>query len=172
MKVLTAPIFQRISLTAVLIDISALAFIYLVPTISHLISLPVYLIEPMRLMLIIALVHTTKRNAYILAVTLPLFSFLISSHPELPKMMLIAFELSMNVFLFFLFAKKIKHYFPAILLSILISKTLYYIIKFGIIKLTFLNTELISTPIYIQIITTVIYSFYLYIFLKKEIELK
>ncbi|MBI5541687.1 MAG: hypothetical protein HY951_16630 [Bacteroidia bacterium] len=172
MKAFSATLFQRISYTAVLIDISALAFIYLVPTISHLISLPVYLIEPMRLMLIIALVHTTKRNAYILAVTLPLFSFLISSHPELPKMMLIAFELSLNVFLFFLLANKLKYYFPAILISIILSKVIYYIIKFGLIKLTFLNTELISTPISIQLITTVIYSIYLYVFLRKEINLK
>lgn len=168
MKLLSHQLMQRTTLISLLTDIGALTFIYLVPTISHLISLPVYLIEPMRLMLILALVHTTKMNAYILALTMPMFSFLISSHPEFPKMILIAVELSLNVFLFYVLVKKIKYLFPAILFSILISKTIYYILKFILIRMTFINSDLISTPILIQLATTLLFSLYLFKFYKKN----
>ena len=168
MKILSNPFLQRTTLISILTNFSALAFIYLVPTISHLLSLPVYLIEPMRLMLILGLVHTTKKNAFILALTMPLFSLIISGHPAFPKMVLIAVELSLNVFLFYALARKIKYIFPSILLSIIISKTIYYLLKFILIKFTIINTALISTPILIQLITTLIFSCYLFAFYKKN----
>ena len=163
METLSQSIKQKKTITSILIDISALAFIYFVPTISHLIALPVYFIEPMRLMLVFALVHTNKTNAYIIALTLPIFSFLISAHPALPKMLLITFELTLNVFLFYLLSKKMKNVFPAILFSIIISKMVYYLIKFGLINLAIIKSGLISTPIYIQVITTLVFSTYLYL---------
>jgi hypothetical protein len=168
MKALSSQFVQRTTLTSFLLDIGALSFIYMVPTISHLISLPVYLIEPMRLMLIFALVHTNKTNALILAVTMPVFSFLISSHPEFPKMILMSLELSLNVLLFYTFLKQTKLLFPSILISIVLSKILYYLLKFSFIKLAFLNTELISTPIIIQVVTSLIFSSYLYFFYRKR----
>ncbi len=58
---------------SLIIDILGLTFIYFVPAISHLLSFPLYLVEPMRVMLIIAIAHTTKRNAYLIALTLPVF---------------------------------------------------------------------------------------------------
>ncbi|HAN19251.1 MAG: hypothetical protein A2X13_01120 [Bacteroidetes bacterium GWC2_33_15] len=161
--------FSKQNLKSAFFDIAALAFIYFVPVISHLISLPVYLIEPMRLMLILALVHTTKQNAYIIAVTLPLFSFLISAHPVLPKMILISFELVLNVFLFYLLITKFKNTFFPIIISIIASKLIYYVIKFGLIKLTLLDSGLISTPIPIQVITALIFSSYLFSFYRKEL---
>lgn len=168
MKVLSKTLLQKQTITSVLIDISALVFIYFVPTISHLIALPVYFIEPMRLMLVFAMVHTNKKNAYLIALTLPIFSFLISAHPVLPKMLLISFELSLNVFLFYLFSKKMKNIFPAILSSIIISKVVYYLIKFGLINFAIINSGLISTPIYIQLITTLVFSTYLYLVFRKK----
>ena len=89
----TLQLTSRKTLNYVLFDILALTFIYFVPTISHMLSFPLYLIEPMRIALILALVHTTKKNAYIIAITLPLFSFLVSAHPVFYKMMLISGEL-------------------------------------------------------------------------------
>ena len=168
MSTVSHTILQKSTLVSIFTDLSALAFIYLVPTISHLISLPVYLIEPMRLMLILALVHTSKTNAYILALSMPLFSLLVSGHPALPKMMLIAFELSLNVFLFYALSGKMKNVFPAILCSIILSKIIYYFLKFVLLKVTIINTELFSTPIIIQLITTLLFSFYLLAFYKKS----
>ncbi|MCX6268317.1 MAG: hypothetical protein NTW16_13315 [Bacteroidetes bacterium] len=164
MKTLATPFIQKTTLVSLFTDITAMAFIYLVPSISHLLSFPVYLIEPMRLMLILAMVHTSRKNAYLLAFTLPLFSLLISGHPVLPKMLLIMLELTLNVFLFYILLKKVKYVFPAILFSIMISKILYYFLKFILIQVAVINTEIFSTPILIQVITTFVFSIYLYFF--------
>lgn len=158
---------ERLNVRSILFDIIAITFIYFVPAISHLLSLPVYLIEPMRLMLILALVHTTKQNAYILALTMPLFSFLLSAHPVFPKMLLITFELGLNVFLFHLLVSKFRNTFFPILISILGSKVIYYILKFGLIQFAVLKSGLISTPILIQAFMAVIFSSYLFFFYKQ-----
>lgn len=161
-------LLSKQNVRSILFDIAAIAFIYFVPAISHLLSLPVYYIEPMRLMLILALVHTTQRNAYLIALTLPLFSFLISAHPVFPKMLLITFELGLNVFIFFALVNKFKHTFFPILISIIASKLVYYGIKFGLIQLAILKSGLISTPIAMQITTTLIFSVYLFSLFKKK----
>lgn len=166
MKSISPTIIQRIPVTGILIDISALVFIYLVPTLSHLLSLPVYLIEPMRLMLVLALVHTNKQNGYLLALTMPLFSFIISGHPVFAKMLLIAAELLLNVYLFYLFSNRMKHIFPAIFLSILLSKAVYYLLKFALIQLAVINTGLVATPLLVQLVMAVIFSLYLAFFYK------
>ena len=167
MTATSSSLFQKMTWKAIFIDIVALAFIYLVPTISHLLSVPIYLIDPMRLMLILAIVHSNKANGYILALTMPVFSMIISGHPAFPKMILIAVELAMNVFLFYLLLKKLKQPFLAIFLSIVMSKILYYLLKYFLIQLTIIHTELISTPIFIQLITTAVFSIYLMIFLRR-----
>jgi hypothetical protein len=152
---------------SIVFDIFALAFIYFVPTISHLLNIPLYLVEPMRIMLILAIVHTSKKNAYIIALTLPLFSFLISAHPNVFKMMIITAELVMNVWLFYILAKKTNQ-FVAILSSILLSKIFYYLLKFGLISFAVLQTGLISTPIYLQLITSVVFSAYLFFVIRRN----
>lgn len=162
MKTISQQIYNKEVFKSIVLDLSALAFIYLVPTFAHLTSLPIYLIEPMRLMLVLALVHTNKKNAYLIALTLPLFSFIISSHPVFAKMLLISFELSLNVFLFYLLKDRLLKVFPAILLSIILSKIAYYSIKFGLLNYAILDGKLISTPICIQLITTFVFSLYLY----------
>ena len=115
MKNIIALSTTRTNLRSIIFDLFALTFIYLVPTFSHLLSFPLYYIEPMRLMLIIALVHTTKRNAYLIAFSLPLFSYIISGHPLALKTGLISLELLLNVWLFFKFSEIIKNKFAPIL---------------------------------------------------------
>jgi len=68
-----------------IIDFSLLIFIYFIPAISHLLAFPVYYFDPMRIALVVALIHTSKKNSFIIALTLPLFSFIISSHPQFIK---------------------------------------------------------------------------------------
>ncbi|MBK8944185.1 MAG: hypothetical protein IPM32_02840 [Ignavibacteriae bacterium] len=147
-------------------DIMALAFIYLVPALSHLTALPIYFIEPMRLMLILSIAHTSKKNAYIIASTLPIFSFVISAHPHLIKTFLITGELLLNVWLFFFLTEKIKNKFASMILSIGLSKMAYYAVKFGLLSLLFIDGSLISTPILIQIVTTFIFSGYVFLMKK------
>lgn len=147
----------------------ALAFIYFVPAISHLLNFPLYLIEPMRLMLVLALVHTNRVNAYIIALTLPIFSFMVSSHPHFFKMVLIALELVLNVWLFHILLSKTRNAFASIILSIILSKGAYYALKFGFIALMLIpNSKLIATPLYIQGITTIVFGLYLALLYKKK----
>jgi len=147
----------------IVFDLMALLAIYLVPAISHLISFPVYYIEPMRLMLILAIVHTARKNAYLIVFTLPLFSLLISAHPTLIKTSLITGELLLNVWLFFFFSEKLSNKSLSIFLSIIVSKIFYYMVKFILIESVLMSGDLISTPIYIQIIMLFIFSGYIYL---------
>jgi hypothetical protein len=148
-------------------DIFAIAAIYLVPVFSHLFTLPVYYIEPMRLMLILAIAHTTKKNAYLLALTLPIFSFLISAHPVFLKTILITGELLLNVWLFFFLSEKIKNKFGAMILSIGISKIAYYVLKFTLLSALLLEGSLISTPLAIQFVMMFLFSGYIFLIRQK-----
>ncbi len=157
---------SKVTLRAIVFDLLALSFIYLVPTISHLLKVPVYFIEPMRLALIFAILYTTKRNAYIIALTLPLFSFLVSTHPMLPKMLLITAELTLNVFLFYFIWKRYKSASLAVLASIVLSKGFYYLVKFGLISSALMATGLVGIPILAQVIMTLIFTLYVWAFFK------
>jgi hypothetical protein len=157
---------SRIDYKSILFDIIALVFIYFVPALSHLFNVPIYLVEPMRIMLILAMVHTTKTNAYLIALTLPLFSFLISSHPNIFKELIMTGELVLNVWLFFEISKRITNRFAAMLSAIVISKMIYYLLKFTLITFVILQSDLISTPIYLQVITSLIFSGYVFLIFK------
>jgi hypothetical protein len=143
-----------------LIDIIALLAIYLIPTLSHLTGVPFYLFEPMRVFIILALLHSNKQNAYILALTLPLFSFAIASHPYFLKSLIIAIELILNVYLYNLLNQKKMATYLSILFSVIVSKLAYYLLKFILIQSMLIESELVSTPIYIQIITIIIFCIY------------
>jgi len=151
-----------------LFDLAAIAFIYFIPAISHMLSFPLYLLEPMRIVLILALVHTHKINALVLAATLPFFTFLVSGHPILPKAILISGELVINVLLFFAIASRVKSNFVAILSSIVLSKMLYYFAKFLLIQAAVLEMGLVSTSLWIQITTTLVFSIYVALFFRKN----
>jgi hypothetical protein len=158
----TIQLSSRKTITSIVFDILALAFIYFVPTISHMLNFPLYLIEPMRIALILALVHTSKQNAYIIALTLPLFSYLVSAHPVFYKMMIISGELIINVWLFYFIFNRTKNAFVSILSSIVLSKAIYYLAKFIAIAIVFkVNENIVSTSLYIQAATTLVFSLYL-----------
>lgn len=141
-----------------LLDLLALAAIYFVPTFSHMLSFPLYLIEPMRLALVAAIIFTNRNNAYIIALTLPAFSYFISSHPVFIKTMLISSELVLNVFLFYHFKNKIQNTTLVFALSIIAAKLYYYFIKLFLLQFALLQGALISTPIIIQIVMVFVFT--------------
>ena len=147
----------------IIFDLIALLLIYLVPAISHMLGFPVYYLEPMRMMLILNIVHTSRKNAYLIALTLPLFSMLISAHPSLMKTSLITAELLLNVWLFFFLSEKLSNKTLGIFLSVIASKIFYYLVKFLLITSVLMSGELISTPMYIQIIMLFVFSSYIYL---------
>ena len=146
-----------------LIDFSMLLFIYFLPALSHLFSFPVYYLDPMRIALVVGLIHTSKKNTYLIALTLPLFSFLISSHPQFVKSLLLSAELIINISVFFLFKEKIKNVFTSLLISIVVSKAIYYLLKYTFINFALLDDKLFSTPYYFQIISAILLSTYIYL---------
>lgn len=152
----------------VIFDLTALSAIYLVPAISHLLNFPVYYLEPMRIMLILAISHTSRKNAYLIALTLPVFSFLISAHPSLIKTTLITSELLLNVWLFFFLSERLSNKMFGMMVSVVLSKIFYYLIKYLLISSAFMSGNLISTPVYFQLVVIIMLSVYIYLFSKKN----
>lgn len=167
-----------------LTDAVALLFVYLVPTLSHLTSLPFYMIDPMRVAVLGALlVSKDWKNGLVLALSLPLFSFAVSGHPVFPKCLLIAAELSVNVLLFVWLSRIfVRSASPssfasspengsavkapasaavvgvAALVSILLSKALYYGLKALVLSAGLMQTELISTALMVQLAVALLIS--------------
>lgn len=132
---------------------------YLIPTLSHLTSWPLYMFEPMRCVLLLnLLVLGNKKNAYLMAITLPLFSYFVGSHPVLVKSLIMTIELVMNIWLFDMFTRKVANCMLAMLLSILVSKALYYSLKYVSISFGLLNTDIVDTNIFIQLMVALIIS--------------
>lgn len=152
----------RSNVKTYLIDLSLILFIYFLPALSHLLAFPIYYLDPMRIALVVGLIYTSKRNSYLIALTLPLFSFLISSHPQVVKSLLLSTELVINLSLFFLIKDKLNNILASLLLSIIVSKVIYYLLKFVFINFTLLDDKLFSTPFHFQIISAISLSLCLY----------
>ena len=152
-------------------DLLLLGFIYIIPALSHAFHLPLYYLDPMRIALFSAIILTNKKNAYLIALSLPLISFLISGHPVFPKFLLISVELFVNVLLIFtLLRYRIRPFF-SVFIAIAGSKALYYLLKFLFLHFAFLKGELISTPLLIQVLIVILYSVPISIFIKKHRDL-
>ena len=132
-------------------DAAAVLFVFAVPALSHLTSVPFYLLDPMRMAVLGALLFSKNwKNALVLALALPLFSFAVSGHPVYPKFLLIAAELSVNVLLFAWLSRKMNAGIAAFV-SILLSKVLYYGLKAAVLSAGLLQADLISTTIWWQL---------------------
>ena len=161
-------VFGKEYTKSVVFDVIALSVVYLVPVISHFFAVPMYYIEPMRLMLLFAVIFTNKKNTLIIAATMPLFSFLVSGHPVLYKAFIMSAELVINAWLFFFLVELIKNKFAAMLFSIALAKLFYYIIKFGLLSFGIMQGDLVSTSLWIQLIVTLVYSSYFLLPEKKD----
>ena len=137
----------------VMIDTIILVVVYFIPTLSHALSAPLYLFEPMRIALFVSILFLTDRkNAYILAITLPIFSYIVSGHPVLVKNVIIAIELFTNVFILFHLLDKKVNYFYSCFISIIASKILYYGLKYLVIFQGLLSTNLVDTSFIVQLL--------------------
>ena len=157
----------RTDYKTIMLDIAAILVITFLPAISHLVSIPLYLFEPMRVILVLSVMFTAKRNSYMIALALPLFSYLISAHPVFVKLFLISSELFLNIYLFSILEKKTRNIFGSLLGAILICKVYYYLLKAGLISVGLMQGELVSTPLYLQLIIAVVLSSAAHIYLNK-----
>lgn len=139
-----------------LIDLGILTALYLLPAITHVLPLPIYLIDPMRLLLFLTLITTSRSNALVLAASMPLISTLFSGHPIFPKNVIISAELIINVTVFYLLIRRNRSILISGALAILAAKLCYYLIKFGFLSIGLLEGGLISTPLLYQLIPVVL----------------
>jgi hypothetical protein len=138
-------------------DILVLLLVYFIPALTHLSTFPLYYLDPMRLLLFAGyLISRNNTNTYLLALSIPIFSTLVTGHPPFYKALLISIELLANIGCFHLFLHKIK-WQPGILMfiSIIISKLFYYGFKYFFIRLTLIDGELITTGLLIQLVTVI-----------------
>ncbi|MDZ7821455.1 MAG: hypothetical protein U5N26_06380 [Candidatus Marinimicrobia bacterium] len=147
-------VISRPAVRITVADIIALALIYAIPALSHAMAFPLYMFEPMRIVLFAAYLFSRNHtNAVILALTLPLFSLLTSGHPVLPKALLMSAELAVNVLLFVYLLKNVKWgIFLSLISATLVSKLLYYGVKFILIRTAVIDQGLITTNIITQIL--------------------
>jgi hypothetical protein len=153
---------------ALFIDIAALAFVLFTPEIGESIHLPFYMIEPMRLMIILSVAHSFPANSYLLALTLSLFSWAVSGHPEFFKMLVMTAELTANVLLFYYLRRKFKSVFLSMIISIVVSKVLCYTLYLMFFSMMFLKEEADPSFLIAQVITTLVFSIYVYLILRKN----
>jgi hypothetical protein len=151
-----------------LLDIVALVVVIFTPKIAQLIHFPFYMIEPMRLMVILSIAHSFRANSYLLAFTLPLFSWVVSGHPELFKMLVMTGELAINVFLFYYLIRKIVSVLLSMIISIVVSKVLCYAFYLVFFSMMFIKEEAEPAFLIAQVITILVFSFYVFIILRKK----
>ncbi|MGA2822380.1 MAG: hypothetical protein ABSE72_02525 [Bacteroidales bacterium] len=151
-----------------LLDIVALIVVYFTPKIGQLVHLPFYMVEPMRLMVILSIAHSKRANSYLLALTLPLFSWAVSGHPEFYKMLVMTGEITINVFLFYYLIRKNDFVFLSMIISIVVSKVLSYIFYLVFFSMMFIREEAEPSFLIAQVISTLVFSFYIFFFLRKK----
>lgn len=162
-------------------DAVAVLFVLAVPALSHLTPVPFYLLDPMRLAVLGALLASRSRvNGLVLAAALPLISFAVSGHPVFPKCLVIAAELSVNVLLFWWLAQAFTARLSsglsdgaaehlagsaasvriglAAFISILLSKAFYYGLKALVLGAGLMQMELVSTALWVQLVVAVLIS--------------
>ena len=154
-------------LKGLLLDIIALAIVFFTPRIGQILHLPFYMVEPMRMMVVISIAHSNRANSYLLALTLPLFSWAVSGHPEFFKMLVMTSEITVNVFLYYLLLRKIDSVIMAMIVSIVVSKVFCYALYLLFFSMMFLQQEAEPSFLLAQVITTLIFSFYVYFVFKK-----
>ena len=162
-------IANRDLIKIIVLDAVLIAAIIVMPVISHILPVPLYLIEPMRLMVLGSLLLRNKKNSLFLALTLPIVSFFFTGHPVFVKVIIISFELILNVF-FFEFLIQRFNTFVSVFISVMISKTIYYVVKYFFVSSGVLRGDVISTPLSIQMFTTVAMSIVLYFLLSHRIN--
>ena len=138
------------------IDVVLLVALYLVPAFSHLTAWPLYMFEPMRVALIVALLFTNRANTYLIAVTIPLASVLITGHPEPLKAVLMCVEFSVLIAAYAYLANRMRiPAFAALTAAILLGKVVYYSMKSLALGAGWLTGSLISTPLKTQLVLAI-----------------
>lgn len=116
---------MRLALT----DMALLGVACLVPSVSHLLALPLYMLNPMLALLLVGLlIGRDWRNAMVLAVLMPLVSCLVTGMPAAPKMVCMMAELATVATLFGVLSRRWT-VLPSVMAAVLAGKVVYYLLK-------------------------------------------
>ena len=128
----------------------------LVPTVSHLLAWPLYYLNPMLLVLLAGmLLVRDRRNAYLLAVLLPVVSMLAVGMPTPLKAVCMVAEYASVVFVSGLLQRWNDRFvgtLGAMLVAMLTGKAVYYLLK----ALILAPAVLVSTPVTVQLAVVVV----------------
>jgi len=154
---MTTTISRILSPRNITVDIVIFVSIFFIPALSHVAPFPLYLLDPMRILLFAGyLLSRQNANTFILAVAMPLFSSIVTGHPPFFKALLISVELVVNIFLLVQLIDRTKlHLALSLFLSMIASKLVYYGLKSVFIYSGLIEGELITTNLWIQLGTVV-----------------
>lgn len=138
----TNPIVKYAVLDTVLVTLACL-----VPAASHLFAVPLYVANPMLALLLAGmLLGRDWRNALVLAVLMPLVSCLLTGMPAAGKMVCMMAELA-TVAAVFGWLQRRWSVLPAVLVSVLAAKGVYYALKAVVLA----PTVLVGTEWWMQL---------------------
>ena len=133
-------------LRVAVIDLLLTAAACFIPTASHLLALPLYMLNPMLALLLAGmLLGRDWRGALVLALLMPLVSSIVTGMPSTGKMFCMMAELATVASLGSHLLKRWNP-MPAILVAILVGKVVYYAAKAAIVA----PTVLLETQWYVQ----------------------
>ena len=158
-------------LRTVAIDAVLLTLALLLPVGFHAVGVNLRFLEPMRLVLLAAILFVPERkNAYIIAFILPWLSFVIIGVPMWWKAGMMSVELIINVYLIYRFTDEKLNAGFSVLISILLAKTFYYVVKYIFIQTTILPQMPLIENIPVIVISAIILSamFHVICIIKKQ----
>lgn len=145
----TNPIVKYAVLDTVLVTLACL-----VPAASHLFAVPLYVANPMLALLLAGMLFGRDwRNALVLAVLMPLVSCLLTGMPAAGKMVCMMAELATVATMFGVLSRRWK-VLPAVLVSVLAAKGVYY----GLKAMVLAPAVLVGTEWWMQLAAVVLWS--------------
>lgn len=151
----------------VIIDTILVSLVLIVPIVVHALGISVRYIEPMRLSLFASvLLVSDRKNAYVLAIILPMLSMCVMGMPVWYKAVLMSIELYANVFLYYRMCGRKANPFVAVLISIIASKALYYFLKYILIRMAFFPQGALIDNVVPQLIVALLIAAFFYVGVK------
>lgn len=135
------------------VDGALLALACLIPAASHALALPLYMLNPMLVLLLAGvLLHRDWRHALVLAVLLPVVSCLVVGMPTAAKAVCMVAELA-SVAVMFGWLQRKWVVWPAVMTAIVAGKVVYYLLKAVVLA----PAVLVGTEWWIQLGTVVLW---------------
>ncbi len=145
------------SITRILVaDVLVILCFYITITVAHILPFPLYKLDPMKIIVLVTVIYSTRWNSVAIAAALPVLSFLSTGHPVFPKFLIMSSELMVFAFVLSSFRIRQLKGIISFLSAVLISKILYYMIKSGVIAMGYLDQAFIPSDFYTQIQALVI----------------